>query len=95
MKIKLTSIISGPASCAKNPDLTTIEALFNPAHDEWDDAALMDATKGVIRHAERQDGELCVEVLWRVQTGAERSRIMREYHDYITLEEALHATGQD
>lgn len=92
MKLKLVPIISRRANTI---DLATIEAMFDPAHDEWDDAELMAATGETIRHAERRDGELCVVVLWRVPTGAERTRIMADYPDYITIEEALHATGQD
>ncbi len=92
MKLKLIPIISRKANAV---DLSTIEAMFDQAHDEWDDAELMAATGETIRHAERRDGELCVAVLWRVPTGAERSRIMRDYPDYITLEEAINATRQD
>lgn len=92
MKLKLVPIISRKANTI---DLAFIETLFDPTHDEWDDAELMAATDETIRHAERRDGELYVAVLWRVPTGAERTRIMRDYPDYITLEEVLHATRQD
>lgn len=92
MKVKLIPIISRKANAV---DLSSIETMFDPAHDEWDDAELMGASGELIRHAERRDGELHVDVLWRVPSGAERSRIMAGYPDYITLEEALHATRQD
>ena len=92
MKLKLVPIISRKANAV---DLSTVETMFDPAHDEWDDAELMAATDDAIRHAERRDGELYVAVLWRVTTGSERSRIMADYPDYITLEEAHRATGQD
>ena len=92
MKLNLVPIISRKANTL---DLATVETMFDPAHDEWDDAELMAATDDTICHAERRDGELHVDVLWRVPTGAERSRIMADYPDYITIEEALHATGQD
>lgn len=92
MKLRLVPIISRKANVV---DLSAIEAMFDPAHDEWDDAELMEASGDTIRHAERRDGELYVAVLWRVPTGSERSRIMADYPDYISIEEALHATGQD
>lgn len=92
MKVKLVPIISRKANVV---DLATIETMFDPSHDEWDDAEIMGASGELIRHAERRDGELYVDVLWRVQSGAERSRIMADYPDYITIEEALRATGQD